>query len=71
MRISLTTILTFFLCITFISCEDDDSNNAVLQNTATNLTITDGVGNESTVFNQGESIKFPMRETRFRLEPIV
>ena len=61
MRKSLTTILTIFLCIILMSCENDDSNNTLLQNIETNLTITEGAGNESAVFDQGESLIFVIK----------
>ncbi len=46
MRKSLTTNLSIFLCIIFISCANDDDNNTITQNIETTLTITDGERHE-------------------------
>jgi hypothetical protein len=57
MRKSLTIILSIFFWIIFISCAND-GDNTVMHNIETTLMITDDGGNESSVFNQGEDIKF-------------
>lgn len=50
-----------FICSALLSCENNDSNNDSNSESVifeTTLLITDSVGNESSIFTQGETITF-------------
>jgi|LGVF01.2.fsa_nt_gb hypothetical protein len=68
MRKSLTIILSIFFWIIFISCANDDDENTATHNIETTLMITDDGGNESSVFDQGEDIKFEIEMYNFTNE---